>query len=65
MEASASKGIKVISGPAVTIKAGMKTKKSLSSYAEMDEVRGIDLSQKKNPVLREAIYAAIAALGRC
>jgi hypothetical protein len=64
MEASASKGVKTIAGPAVTIKAGMKTKTPLKAYAELDEVRGIDLSRRKNPALREAVYAALAGLGR-
>ena len=64
MEASASKGVKVVSGPAGTIKSGMKTKTPLKQYAELDEVRGIDLSHKRNPALREAVYAALAAIGR-
>lgn len=64
MEAVATFGITVFSGPAATIKSGMKTKSPLSRYTESDDVRGIDLSKKRNKFLREAVVAAISALGR-
>ena len=64
MEASASKGISVVAGPSATIKSGMKTKTKLSDYSDVDEIRGIDLTGKRNASLRDAVYAALAALGK-
>ncbi len=64
MEAAASKGLTVTAGPATTIKSGMGTKHSLKKYANLDKVREIDLSGHKNESDREAVYAALAAIGR-
>jgi len=64
MEAAASKNVKVVAGASATIKSGMKTKRPLREYADVDEVKGIDLSDKKNESLRDAVYAALAAMGK-
>ncbi len=63
LEAAGFRSIKVHYGASSTIKAGMGTKKRLSTYTSADSIRGIDLSGKKNVIVREAVLAALAALG--
>jgi hypothetical protein len=65
MEAIAEFGIPLTAGTSVTIKAKMHTKKPLREYASVDEIRGIDLTGRgqKNVEYRDAVIAALAALG--
>jgi hypothetical protein len=64
IEAAGAAGIKIVPGASATIKSGMKTKRAIREYTDDDEIRGIDLSNKKNQNLREAVIAAISVLER-
>jgi hypothetical protein len=63
LESLASFGIPVIGGMSQTIKSKMKTKRPIREYVKEDDIRGIDLRKIKNKSRREAIIAAISALG--
>ncbi len=61
--ASASEsGLRILSGNLTTIRAALSTK-SAKAYLDGDEVRGLDWSHIKNEKVKEAILAAVAALG--
>lgn len=64
LEAIGACGLSAVAGASATIKSKMKTKTAIREYAEQDSIRGIDLSAKKNKILREAVVAAISALGK-
>lgn len=64
LEAAGSQNIKAIAALSQTIKSGMGTKTPVRSYVASDQLRGIDLSDKKNALLREAAIVAISGLGK-
>jgi len=65
LEAAGAKGVPVLAGASTTLKSGLKTKTSLRDYVDGDEFRNVDLSSVRNAMSREAIVAAVSAMGRC
>jgi hypothetical protein len=63
IEAAGAHGLDLVTGASPTIKSGLKTKTAIRDYAAQDDLRGIDLSKKKNPNFREAVVAALSILG--
>lgn len=63
IEAAGAYGLDLVTGGSPTIKSNLKTKKAIREYIEQDDVRGIDLSGKKNKIFREAVVAAVSVNG--
>lgn len=63
LESMAGKGFPYVIGPSSTLKSKVGGRQSMKGYVEADEFHGIDGWEALSSERKEAVYAAVAAIG--